>query len=309
MIEEARKTTGTIFDIQRFAVHDGPGIRTLVFLKGCPLRCLWCANPESVNPQPELGFIKANCDGCGKCLAACPQQAISLDDESRPAIARERCNNCGQCSMDCSPHALIVYGREQSAEEVFNEVKRDNVFYRSSGGGVTVSGGEPLQQASFVKSLFSICREAGIPTALETCGFAPASILKEVLKLTDYVLFDLKCMDAEAHARLTGRSNAMILENARVVAGSGVAFRFRMPFVPGLNDNPENLGQIGLLIKDLDTDKPEIELMPYHRMGLTKYDALGKDYGLRHIAAPTAAELQAAKAAFEKVGVTCLVSI
>lgn len=308
-LDKTRSTTGMVFDIQRFAVHDGPGIRTLVFLKGCPLQCQWCANPESLNPQPEIGFIKANCDRCGKCPAVCSKQAIVLDKQGEPVVARELCDNCGECSRVCTTHALIVYGRERSAQEVFDEVKRDNVFYRSSGGGVTLSGGEPLRQASFVNALFAICREAGIHTALETCGYASTGQLQEVLKLTDHVLFDLKCMDEETHVRLTGRSNATILENARLVAGSGIDFRFRMPFIPGLNDKPDNLAATALFIKKLCIDKCEIELMPYHRMGIAKYDAVGKEYGIRHITPPTAADLQVAKSAFEKAGVTCLVSI
>ena len=303
----SEETVGTIVDIQRFAVHDGPGIRTLVFLKGCPLRCQWCANPESINPQPELGFYSKDCNICGKCVIICPQGAVSLDKEHRLSVDRGLCNHCGRCVSVCFPHALFMYGCQQSAAGVFSEVKKDMPFYATSAGGVTISGGEPLSQASFVKALFALCHEVGIHTAMETCGFAPSNIFRDILGFTDYCLFDLKCMDTEIHKHLCGQDNALILENARILSRSGVPFIFRVPVIPRVNDNPENLTSIGIFIKESGLKHCEVELMPYHRLGTPKYDSLGREYLLRQVGPPTISELEAVKTIFERTGVRCMI--
>ena len=303
------KTKGIVFDIQRFAVHDGPGIRTLVFFKGCPLRCQWCANPESINPNPELAFIKSLCNSCGKCRVACPREAVSIDTNGRPSIDRKLCDNCGQCLEVCFPRALILYGQEQSAAEVFAEVEQDMIFYSSSQGGMTLSGGEPLSQPSFASSIFTLCHRRGIHTAIETSGFAPSNVFREILALADHILFDLKCMDTKVHEQICGRTNSLILENARILANSGKPFNFRVPLVPGLNDTQENLTALGLFLKGLSLPSCEVELLPYHRLGTTKYDYLDREYGLREIIPQTSTEIQSTKTFLEKFGVHCVINV
>jgi pyruvate formate lyase activating enzyme len=304
-----RETRGTVFDIQHFAVHDGPGIRTLVFFKGCPLSCKWCANPESINPHPELGFIKSLCNGCGKCQASCPQHAISLNTQGKPALDRKACDNCGQCLDVCFPHALIMYGREQSANEVFEEVRQDSAYYSNTGGGVTLSGGEPLSQPSFASSILALCREAGIHTALETSGFAPGRLFKEILSLTDHIMFDLKLMDSKTHEVFCGRPNGPILENARIVASSAIPVIFRVPLVPGLNDAEANLGALANFLKDSGIPQCEVELLPYHRLGTPKYENLGREYTLGSLIPQTPAALRKAKTFLEEHGVSCTVNV
>jgi pyruvate formate lyase activating enzyme len=304
-----RETRGTVFDIQHFAVHDGPGIRTLVFFKGCPLSCKWCANPESINPHPELGFIKSLCNGCGKCRVSCPQHAVSLNTEGKPTINRKACDNCGQCVDVCFPQALIMYGREQSAGEVFDEVKQDAKYYSESGGGVTLSGGEPFGQPSLARSVLGLCREAGIHTALETSGFAPNELFKEMLSLTDHIMFDLKLMDSKIHETLCGRPNGLILENARIVASSGIPVNFRVPLLPGLNDTEGNLGALANFLKDSGIPKCEVELLPYHRLGTPKYEYLDREYMLGSIVPQTPGELRKAKTFLEECGVSCAVNV
>ncbi len=254
---------GMVFDIQRFSLHDGPGIRTLVFLKGCPLCCRWCDNPESISPWPELGFVKDRCNKCGKCRPVCPEQAITLSHDGMPEIDRKRCTNCGDCVPVCLPHALIMYDREMTAAEVLEEVRRDELFYGDA-GGVTVSGGEPLRQPFFIRSLFELCRQAGIRTALETTGLATKEVWQELLPLVDYVLYDIKYLDSEVHRRYTGQPNALILEDARLVAASKVPLLFRTPLIPSINGTAENVSATASFIRGVQGSKAAIELMPYH---------------------------------------------
>ncbi|MBN2240626.1 MAG: glycyl-radical enzyme activating protein [Dehalococcoidales bacterium] len=299
--------TGSVFDVQHFAIHDGPGIRTLVFLKGCPLCCQWCANPESLDPQPDLGFFPVNCNLCGKCFPVCTSKAIIPDEERIPNIDRNLCDSCGECVKVCIPQALIMYGRRIPVSEVFTEVQQDLPFYIQSGGGVTVSGGEPLQQPAFVKTLFRLCREAGIHTALETSGFAPAGIFREIIAATDYIFFDIKCISPELHRRYCGQDNALILENAGILSRSGIPFMFRLPLVPGINDDEENLKSIITFLKGLKLEHSEIEVMPYHRLGVNKYASLGKEYLLQDVMTHELAELEAVKALFTRSGITCYI--
>ncbi len=230
---------GTIFNIQRYSIHDGPGIRTTVFFKGCPLRCLWCQNPESQTFQQELFFNRDRCTGCGRCLPACPEKAIEIV-EGRSRTLRTLCNVCGACAEVCPEEARVLMGKVVSAKEVFAEVDKDAVFYERSGGGVTLSGGEPLAQPEFAIEILSLCKNAGIHTAIETCGHAPWETVERVLKVVDLVLYDLKHMDPVEHRKITGVSNALALENLkRVYRESHLALSIRIPVIPGLTILPK----------------------------------------------------------------------
>jgi pyruvate formate lyase activating enzyme len=298
-----------IVNIQKFSLHDGPGIRTLVFFKGCPLHCLWCANPECISPGPEIGFNQALCDGCGKCAAVCPLNIVNPDGRGMPGIDRERCTACGECVGVCSSKALVVYGKEASLEELFEEVRSDALFYESSNGGVTVSGGEPLLQPDYVEALFKKCRETGITTAMETCGQASPDVLARILRQVDFVFYDLKVADERKHRELTGVSNRLILDNARLVAESGVRLMFRMPLVPGLNDDRGNIEATARFILSLDRGSlGSIELMPYHRLGTGKYEALGREYSLKSLDMASAESVESARMRFMQSGIDCVVS-
>jgi pyruvate formate lyase activating enzyme len=307
-LEAPEVVSGRVFNIQRFCLHDGPGIRTTVFLKGCSLHCQWCANPESINKEVELGFISARCTRCRKCAPVCPEQAIALTPDGLPQIQRGRCNACGKCVEVCPADALALYGSEMTAGEVFKIVQRDLSFYQGSGGGVTLSGGEPLLQSPFAFALFQLCREAGIYTAIESAGFVNPAILKAALPLTDYVLFDLKHMDPQTHRTSTGQSNDLILRNAGILASSGVQVRFRMPLIPGVNDTPRNIEETSVLLRELAGDEARIELVPYHRLGEGKYGALDRPYSLAGVPMASLEVVDQARRNFEACGVRCTVS-
>lgn len=302
---ERTDKAGIIFNIQKFSVHDGPGIRTTVFMKGCPLSCQWCSNAESMSPEPELGIIREMCNSCKKCLDVCPEDAIRLDNDVIQ-FDRERCTACGECAAVCPPGAITIYGRRVIVDEVFKEISKDKSFYEGSGGGITVSGGEPLQQADFVAALFMRCREESIDTCLDTCGCASAEALEKVLPFTGYVLFDIKHMDAEKHKQFTGVTNDLILRNAEIVANSGIQVLFRIPLIEGVNDTAENIEETGRFLKTLG-NSAAIELLPYHRLGIGKYRTLDRPYPGKSFITPAPEKIEAVRQVFEENGIRCTV--
>jgi pyruvate formate lyase activating enzyme len=262
------ETKGLVFDIKKYAIHDGPGIRTTVFFKGCPLQCLWCHNPESWRSRAELGFRKDRCAGCGQCFEACPHEAISLV-ENRPVTDVEKCILCGRCVDVCLAGARHIIGREMAVGEVMAEVERDVIFYDQSGGGVTFSGGEPLMQPDFLLALLNHCRARNIHTAVDTSCYAEPEIADSIAKRADLFLCDLKHMENEMHERFTGVGNNLILENIRRIAQAGKKIVIRIPIIPGFNDNPENIEATGRFAASLSS-VDRIEILPFNRGGMEK---------------------------------------
>jgi len=273
-----------IFDIQRFSVQDGPGIRTTVFMKGCPLECLWCSNPESQSPKPQLMYFEDRCTQCYECIEACPLQAISKDGDGRLVHDRQTCNACGDCLEECLADAIAISGKEMTVGEVCRIVEKDMSYYRNSDGGVTLSGGEPICQPEPLLQFLVKCREMGIHTCLDTCGFADWDILKEAIDHVDLVLMDNKHMNTEVHKKLTGINNDVILENTARVAARGVSMTIRVPLIPGLNDSDENISQLGQFMQTCGLTR--VDLLPYHRFSLSKYQSLGNDYSLGALPSP-----------------------
>jgi pyruvate formate lyase activating enzyme len=297
-----------VTNIQGYSIHDGPGIRTVVFLKGCSLECQWCSNPECISPHPETGFFKSLCTRCGKCVGACLNQALKGEPGQLPFIDRKKCSGCGECSSVCYYKALVLYGKKMNVEEVFDAVKRDAMFYQSSGGGVTVSGGEVLLQPQFVCGLLDNCRRAGIHTCIETSGYGAETALRQILSNTDLVLYDLKHSNSDTHLRYTGKPNSLILSNTRVVVESGVEFLFRLPLIPGINDNPQNIQETANFLHGLGKRALRIELMPYHRLGKGKYESLDLPYHLSEILSPEKERTEFVKRSFENLGINCSIS-
>ena len=299
--------SAVITNIQGFSIHDGPGIRTVVFFKGCSLFCHWCANPECLSAEPQIGYLRALCTECGVCFDVCPQGAIRKDDGIH-RIDYLLCNGCGECVDSCSYGALVRYGESRTVEDVWDAVRRDKMFYDSSGGGVTASGGEPLLQAAFVRKLFELCRGERIDTCIETCGFASREALMEVLPVTDHFLFDLKLIDPRLHGRYTGRSNAPILDNARLLVKEGADVLFRQPLIPGVNDTVESMDATAAFLSDLGKENPGLELMPYHRMGLSKYAALGMTYRMNETGPAEKEMVESVQRSYLQRGIRCTIS-
>lgn len=292
-------TSGIVFDIRCFSIHDGPGIRTTVFFKGCPLACAWCHNPEGIGREPVLVYRANRCVRCGACLAACPQGAIALRDGA-VRTDRSRCLHCGACTDVCYAEARELAGRRMTVEQVLTEVERDIVFYDESGGGVTFSGGEPLLQPDFLQALAQACRARGLHTALDTCGLASWEVLDRVREHIRLFLYDVKLIDEERHRRFTGASNALILQNLRRLAAGGHSLVLRLPLVPGVNDDAANVRATGALAAELGI--AEVDLLPYHRAGLDKYERLAMDYALPDTRPPTAEQVEAVAAMLRGYG-------
>ncbi|MGE5484776.1 MAG: glycyl-radical enzyme activating protein [Ignavibacteriales bacterium] len=299
-VDDDLATRGMVFDIERFAVHDGPGIRSLVFFKGCPLRCLWCSNPEGQSNGIQIGFARGNCIDCGKCADVCPAEAISASDQR---IDRDRCVLCGACAAVCPSAALTMIGEEKSVADVLSVVKRDNAFYRRSGGGVTISGGEPLAQWRFLGALLRALKAEHTTTAIETSGFSSETVIGDIVPLVDLVLLDIKHMDDARHREGTGVSNSAILRNARFVAASGSRMVVRIPVIPGYNDSTENIALTAEFARGIGVK--EIHLLPYHRLGLSKYAKLGMTYRLPDLAPPPRDHLASLARVVSSAGLVC----
>lgn len=267
--------TGTIVEIKRFAVHDGDGIRTTVFFKGCPLKCIWCHNPESISAKPQLAFYRNKCLDCLECMEVCPANAhTSLPGERNPLHVFERsyCQSCGACESVCLGEALKLWGREMTVEELIPKLLEDREFYQSSGGGVTLSGGECLLQADFCGELLRALKEEGIHTAVDTCGFVPWGAFEKVMPFTDVFLYDVKAMDPEVHKACTGQRNERILENLQRLDAYGAKIEIRIPYVPDYNS--DQMEKIQEFLTGL-TQVIRVKVLPYHNYAGSKYQALG----------------------------------
>ena len=288
----------TVFEIKRFAVHDGDGIRTTVFLKGCPLKCLWCHNPEGLYTPKILAYYEHKCILCGECASVCQRGAHRIE-EVKHIFDREKCIGCGECESACFADALKLYGKEMSAEELIPILSEDKEFYENSGGGVTVSGGECLLYPDFVAELLSGLKAIGINTAVDTSGAVPREAIDKVLPYTDTFLYDIKAVSSEVHKRCTGRSNAMVIDNLKYISSLGKRIEIRYPFVPGFNDGEAE--DIAKLISELET-VVGIRVLPYHNYAGSKYAALGMENTLPENT-PTKESLDGAKNIFRSYGI------
>ncbi len=301
------KLEGLITRIQRYSIQDGPGIRSTIFMKGCPLRCLWCANPEAILTYPEIGYHRERCVRDYACMEACSSQAISVGEgESFIRIHRELCRSCESqsCLEACKAKALEKMGYWITNEELMKQIEKDMIFYENSGGGVTFSGGEPTYQLEFVKCVLKTCQRKGIHTTLDTCGYVEWDQMEEIVPFLDLILFDLKEMDSEKHKKHTGVRNETILENLRRLSSrKAPSLQVRFPFIPDINDSKDNLEEMVKFLKSVGIE--ELDLMPYHRLGIAKYEMLGKPYHLRNTKSPSNSRLEETKKFFQARKVKC----
>ena len=260
-----------IFEIKRFAVHDGDGIRTTVFFKGCPLRCVWCHNPEGLYSKPQLAYYSHKCTMCGECATACPN-GVHLIDDIKHIFNREKCIACGKCEKECFNDALKLYGKEMSVDELLPYLLEDEEFFKNSGGGVTLSGGECLLQADFCQELLKELKNYGINTAVDTCGYVSREAIDKVIPYTDTFLYDIKAIDEEVHIKCTGHSNKIILDNLKYIDSCNKNIEIRIPYVPMFNDG--EMKKISEFLKDIKNVK-KVRVLPYHNYAGSKYDALG----------------------------------
>jgi len=288
---------GLIFDIKRYAIHDGPGIRTTIFLKGCNLRCWWCHNPEGQSSEIELAYNINRCRDCKECIEICSENALSW--KKHVIINREKCNLCGKCAENCATEALEIIGKEMSVEEVMREIEKDKAFYDESNGGVTFSGGEPLLQVDFLKDVLLKCKKRNIHTTIDTCGYAPRETIEEILPFVDLFLYDLKIMNKEKHKKYTGVLNDLILDNLKYLVEKNVNIEIRIPIIPSINDDIDNINKIVNFVSSLNGIN-RISLLPYHEAGSGKYLKLNKEYKIKDIKSPGKEEMEKIKRIFEK---------
>lgn len=295
--------TGTVFDMQRFSLHDGPGIRTIVFLKGCPLHCRWCSNPESQNNSPIVMYKKSDCFKCGRCISVCKVGAISFDNETH--IDRKKCTGCGECTNVCPSGALVLKGKTMTIQQAIKELKKDATIFRRSDGGVTLSGGEPLVQHDFASQLLLACKSQGWNTAIETTGFGSSEAIEKVIPYVDTVLLDIKHIDPYTHKKFTGISNEIILKNARRISQITKTV-VRVPIIPGFNYSYKDIEDIAKFVKTLN-NVDTIHLLPYHTFGENKYDLLGIEYTLDGLKRLSKEDLNEHKRIVESYGIKCII--
>ncbi len=291
--------TANIFNIQKFSIHDGPGIRTTVFIKGCPLKCLWCHNPESQSIENQILYDVDKCNLCGTCVKICPEQAIKIEND-KLSTDFNKCNFCGQCEIYCIKEARKVVGKIYIVEEVFNEVMKDKVFYDESNGGITISGGEPLIHVDFVEELLKKLKVGNIHTAVDTCGAVNFNDIQRIVKYTDVFLYDLKLIDDEKHIEFTGVSNKLILDNLKMLSQIHNNINLRMPIIEGVNSYKKHIEDTINFIKDLKLNK--VNLLPYHDIAKHKYKKLGITYEGEKVSKPSDEKMQLFKEMFEKEG-------
>lgn len=264
--------SGLVFDLARFSLHDGPGIRSVVFLKGCPLRCVWCHNPESWSARPEIMVSPEKCIGCGACLRNCPEKAHTFE-QGKHQFKRDLCTACGKCAEECFSGTLVLAGKRRTVSDILAEAAKDSDYYGND-GGLTVSGGEPLQQSDFTEALLKGAKMRSWTTAIETCGMAPPHVLERLIPITDYWLFDIKAMDPEKHRKFTGQTNEQILSNLHLLDERGANIELRCPLIPGANDSDADLKAIRDLADSL-RHRPKIHIEPFHPFGRGKLAQLG----------------------------------
>lgn len=297
---------GSIFDIERFAVHDGPGIRTVIFLKGCSLKCLWCANPEGQSIRPQLVFIRDKCINCKRCVLVCPQRAIKILNNN---IIQDwsKCEDCLKCIEVCPVAARQQKGYNCSVKEVMNEVVKDIPFYRRSGGGVTLSGGDPIAQVDFSRGILKLCKDQNIHTAIETSGYTNWINFLKIIKYTDLIYIDIKHMSPVKHKLFTGVSNTKILANIEKISKLEKSFIIRIPVIPGYNDSDNNIIETCRFAKSLN-NLMGIELLPYHKLGKCKYEYLGMDYLLGNVNIPSNKKMKYITKLVKSQGIKCIIN-
>ncbi len=292
---------GLIFDIKRYAIHDGPGIRTTVFFKGCPLRCPWCHNPEGQESAPEIMVKSARCaKDCQECISHCPQNAISKDG-GVILVDPSKCDFCAKCRKVCVYEAIDIIGREVYVQDVVAEMEKDRIFFDESGGGISLSGGEPLMQPEFLETLLKEFKKKKIRTTVDTCGYAPFEDLDRIRESVDLFLYDIKIMDDRKHKEHTGMSNQLIIENLKKLSKKGANIAIRIPIIPGINDDEENIQSITKFLLSLNNIK-RINLLPFHRGGIEKYKRLGKKIKARTIQPPSSEKIEKVKKMLEDSG-------
>lgn len=300
-----KQISGNVFNIQKYSIHDGYGIRTTVFLKGCPLSCKWCHNPESLSKDIQVVLYEERCTLCGRCVEACPEDALKIEND-RLLIDRDKCNLCGCCEKVCLDNAIELAGKSSSVEEVMKEIEKDEVFYETSGGGVTFSGGEPFMQTEFLEELAKECKSKGYHVAIDTSGMTDYKNIKRLIKYTDLILYDLKLMDNEKHKEYIGASNKIIIENLKKLGKEDVEIFIRLPLIRGINDSDDDIDKVIDLIKNIKNIS-QVNLLEYHSMGKEKYDRLDMDYILKGDEQPGANRIMEIEEKFKMEGLKTVI--